>query len=83
MKLTDHVYIGIGSAGSSKGSTFEDWEMAAKSRPRFGRNWWVWIPSIRTNGGCFRPQQITDFNVHWLCFYAYLIVYRFDKKEQV
>ena len=62
-------------SGSSEGCTFEQWELDAPTRPRFGRCWWFWLPKFSTNGGRFKPHQNTDWQIHWLCWVVSLTVY--------
>jgi hypothetical protein len=75
MQLAKHIHIGGTMAGRSTNEHFEQWELESPHRPRFGRNWWFWWPSLRTNGGRFRSHENTDINLHWLCFAAWLTVY--------
>lgn len=70
-----NIYVGFVMAGKTTNEKFEQWELDAPTRPRFGRNWWYWFPSIRTNGGRFRKHETTDVNFHWLCFAAWITVY--------
>lgn len=39
-------------------------------RPRFGFNWWFWLPHINWNGGRFSHDEVVDVNLHWLCFWC-------------
>jgi len=75
MQLTKNIFIGFVIAGKTTNEIFEQWELDAPERPRFGRNWWFWIPSIMTNGGRFKSDQNTDINLRWLCFVLSLTVY--------
>tara|TARA_R110002074_G_scaffold9343_1_gene36980 strand:+ start:51 stop:314 length:264 start_codon:yes stop_codon:yes gene_type:complete len=81
MQITDYIFINLIVAGSSKGVEFEQWELDAKSRPRFGRNWWFWLPNPVTNGGRFKPWENTDIGLHWLCFSLSLTVYSRRKRN--
>ena len=60
-----NIHLSFIVSGSSKGGVFEDWE-----RPRFGRNWWFWLPKISNNGGGFKKGNCTDVGIMWLCFSA-------------
>jgi len=75
IKITKNIYFGAVLAGRSKDEVFEQWELDAPTRPRFGRNWWFWVPSLRTNGGRFRSYENTDINFHWLCLAMWITVY--------
>jgi hypothetical protein len=75
MQITDYTFISLVMAGSSKGTKFEQWELDAKSRPRFGRNWWLWRPNFKSNGGKFKQWENTDIGLQWLCFSLSLTVY--------
>ena len=81
MQITDHIFINLVAAASSKGVEFEQWELDAKSRPRFGRNWWFWLPNLFTNGGSFKPWENTDIVLQWLCFSLSLTVYSRRKRN--
>ena len=81
MQITDYIFIDLFVAGSSKGVEFEQWELDAKSRPRFGRNWWFWLPNPVTNGGRFKPWETTDIGLQWLCFSLSLTVYSRRKRN--
>lgn len=62
------TYLSFVVAGKSANEKFEQWELDSPHHPRFGRNWWFWLPSFKTNGGRFKPHQNTDINFRWLCF---------------
>lgn len=68
MQITKHLFFNFVMAGSSKGNTFEQYEIDAVTRPRFGRNWWYWKPAFTDNGGRFRSNENTDVSIYWLCF---------------
>jgi len=70
-----NIYIHIGMAGRSTNEVFEQWELDASTRPRFGRNWWFWMPTFSWNGGRFKPYENTDISFHWLCFWASFTVF--------
>lgn len=40
------------------------------ARPRFGFNWWFWLPHINWNGGRFSRGEVVDVNFNWLCFWC-------------
>lgn len=80
IQLCKNVYISFGAAGKTTNEVFEQWELDSPTRPRFGRNWWFWKPTFRTNGGRFKSYQNTDINFHWLCFYASFTVYAWNYK---
>jgi hypothetical protein len=67
MQLAKNIFISFVVAGKSANEVFEQWELDSPHRPRFGRNWWFWLPSLKTNGGRFRCHENTDINFHWLC----------------
>lgn len=69
------TYLSLSVAGSSANSKFEQWELESAHRPRFGRNWWFWLPSLQHNGGRFRDFENTDTTLRWLCFSASLTVF--------
>jgi hypothetical protein len=75
MPILKNTYFGFTVAGSSKGETFTEEELQSKYRPRFGRNWWYWLPTFRSNGGRFRSYENTDINFHWLCFAMWITIY--------
>lgn len=75
MRLFKNVFLDFVAAGSSNGSVFEQWELASKARPRFGRNWWYWLPDFSTNGGKFKSDECTDINFSWFCFCFSLTVF--------
>lgn len=75
MQIGRSLFLSFVIAGKSKGNTFEQWELDAKTRPRFGRNWWYWVPSLTTNGGRFKNYENTDVSFHWLCFSLSLTKY--------
>ncbi len=62
------TYLSFVVAGRSTNEKFEQWELDSPHRPRFGRNWWFWLPSFTTNGGRFKSHQNTDISFRWLCF---------------
>jgi hypothetical protein len=70
---SDRIFVGATIAGSSKDSIFERWELESKHRPRFGRNWWFWVPSITSNGGWAKYQTL-DIGLNWLCFAAWVTI---------
>lgn len=76
MKITEKLFISFVIAGSSRHSVFEQWELESAHRPRFGRNWWFWIPALNNNGGGFKRGNCTDLSVNWLCFSLGLIWFR-------
>ena len=76
MRIFKRISFHTAVAGSSINTVFEQWEMDAKTRPRFGRNWWFWTPTPRSNGGRLMRGRTTELSVHWLCFSATLTVYR-------
>jgi hypothetical protein len=80
MQITKNVFIGVVVAGKTTNEVFEQWELEASTRPRFGRNWWFWLPSLTTNGGRFRSHECTDINFHWLCFAPSLTVFPWAKR---
>ena len=82
MQLTKSLFIGVVVAGSSKGNTFEQWELDAKTRPRFGRNWWYWLPSFGWNGGKFKKHENTDISFYWFCFVFNVTLYARQKLTQ-
>ena len=73
--LTNNIYFGATLAGRTTNEKFEQWELDAPTRPRFGRNWWFWWPTLRTNGGRLRSHQNTDINFHWLCLSMWITVF--------
>jgi hypothetical protein len=79
MRLLDNVYLSFVLAGKTTNEVFEQWELDAPTRPRFGRNWWYWLPSLTSNGGRFRSDEITDINFHWLCVSISLTVYSWNR----
>ena len=79
MQLAKNVYLSFCLAGKSEGNIFEKWELESNHRPRFGRNWWFWKPSFRTNGGRFKCHENTDLNANWLCFNVSFTVYSWKK----
>jgi len=68
VSIINNCYLSCIISGSSIGSTFEQWELESSHRPRFGRNWWFWCPSISNNGGNFSKGKCTDIGIYWLCF---------------
>ena len=80
MQIRKNIFLSFVLAGSSKGSTFEQYEIDAETRPRFGRNWWYWLPSLTNNGGRFKSHENTDINFHWLCFGILFTVYSWKAK---
>lgn len=76
-----NIFISVGMAGSSKGSAFEQWELEAKTRPRFGRNWWYWLPNLKSNNGRFHKHENTDITLHWLCFWISFTVFSWGRKK--
>jgi hypothetical protein len=68
MRLSKYLYLSFVMAGSSKGGVFEQWELESEHRPRFGRNWWYWKPSLTNNGGNFKKNRNTDISFYWFCF---------------
>jgi hypothetical protein len=79
MRLLDNVYLSFVLAGKTTNEVFEQWELDAPTRPRFGRNWWYWLPSLTSNGGRFRSYENTDINFHWLCVSISLTVYSWNR----
>lgn len=75
-----NLFISFVMSGSSKGSVFEQWELESKSRPRFGRNWWFWLPSYNWNGGKFKNYENTDISILWLCFSVSITVYSWNRR---
>lgn len=75
-----NIFLCFGIAGKTTNEVFEQWELDAPTRPRFGRNWWYWMPSLRSNGGRFKAHQNTDINFHWFCFWISLTVYSWNCK---
>ena len=79
MRIKDNIFFGVVIAGKTTNEVFEQWELESKHRPRFGRYWWFWMPSISNNGGGFRKNKTTDISFRWLCVSVYLTVYAWDK----
>jgi len=79
-QLTKNIWVGALLAGSSENETFEQWELDAPTRPRFGRNWWFWKPTFNTNGGRLRSYENTDMSFHWLCFTMWITIYAWKCK---
>lgn len=75
MRLASNTYFSFVVAGKTTNEVFEQWELDAPTRPRFGRNWWYWFPSLTTNGGMVKSYENTDINFHWLCLSISLTVY--------
>jgi hypothetical protein len=70
------VTVSRGIAGRvSLGTMFEDLES-----PRFGFNWWLWIPKYSDNGGKFRKNEVIDVDVTWLCFWFGFVFWPNGKK---
>lgn len=82
MQLSKNIFIGYVVAGKSTNEVFEQYELDATTRPRFGRNWWYWVPSLSTNGGRFKSWENTDINFHWLCISISLTVFSWKKNDQ-
>ena len=78
--FTKNIYFGLVLAGKTKNEVFEQWELDAPTRPRFGRNWWFWKPTFKTNGGKFRLHETTDINFHWLCLAMWITVFSWSCK---
>ena len=78
--IKNNTYLSFVVAGKSEGNVFDQEELESLHRPRFGRNWWFWKPTFRTNGGRFKSWQNTDINSHWLCFSLSLTVYSWAKR---
>jgi hypothetical protein len=76
MRLFNEYYLSLVIAGSSKNSIFEDWELEQSFRPRFGRNWWIWVPTVNNNGGNFKKGVCTDLSFIWLCFSLSITCFR-------
>jgi hypothetical protein len=53
-EITRNIFFGATLAGKTTNEVFEQWELDAPTRPRFGRNWWYWKPP---------PQPISQFNI--------------------
>lgn len=81
LQLTRNIGVAMTLAGKTTNETFEQWELDVPTRPRFGRNWWYWFPSIRTNGGRLRSHECTDVNFHWLCLAASITVFPWIKSN--
>jgi hypothetical protein len=80
MQLTENVFVSLVMAGSSKGEVFEDWELNTHTRPRFGRNWWYWLPVLSSNGGRFQRNLCTDINLHLFCWVVSLTVFPIERR---
>jgi hypothetical protein len=80
-EITRNIFIGATLAGKTTNEVFEQWEIDAPTRPRFGRNWWYWKPTFRTNGGGFKPYLNTDINFHWLCIAAWVTIFCWKPKR--
>ena len=64
-------YVSVGMAGKvMPNDQIEDWES-----PKFGRYWWFWTPSFRSNKGKFKLSQNVDYNFHFLCFWLSFTFY--------
>lgn len=74
-EITKNIFFGATLAGRTTNEKFEQWELDAPTRPRFGRNWWLWWPTLRTNGGRLRSHENTDINFHWLCLSMWITVF--------
>ena len=81
MRLTENVYLGLVMAGSSKGEVFSQEKLNAWTRPRFGRNWWFWLPVLNSNGGRFQKNLCTDINLHLFCWVVSLTVYPRERSK--
>lgn len=75
LQITKNIYFGATLAGRTTNEKFEQWELDAPTRPRFGRNWWFWWPTLRANGGRLRSHENTDINFHWLCLSMWITVF--------
>lgn len=80
MQLTKNIFLNFVAAGKSANEVFEQWELESAQCPRFGRNWWYWLPSLRTNGGRFRSHENTDINFHWFCYSISFTVYSWHRR---
>ena len=78
IQISKNIYIGGTIAGKSKNEKFEESELQSPHRPRFGRNWWFWVPTARTNGGRLKSYENTDINFHWLCFTAWVTIFSWN-----
>lgn len=38
--------------------------------------WWYWLPFTHSNGGRAREGEVIDVSLHWLCFWASVIVWK-------
>lgn len=79
--IWDNTYLSFVLASKTTNEVFEQWELESKYRPRFGRCWWFWLPSLKSNGGRFRCYENTDINFHWLCLSISLTVYSWRNRE--
>lgn len=75
MQITKSIFICFVMSGSSKGNAFEQQELESTHRPRFGRNWWFWVPAITSNSGKFGKDECTNVDIYWLCFSLGLTVF--------
>ena len=82
VQIRDNVFLSFVLAGSSEGMLFEPYELEAKTRPRFGRNWWYWTPNLTSNGGRFKSHKTTDISFHFLCLCISLTVYSWKEKPR-
>lgn len=81
MRVPSNVYLSFVLAGKTTNEVFEQWERDSKYRPRFGRNWWFWAPTLHSNGGRFRSYENTDINFHWLCLCISFTVYSWTEPK--
>lgn len=48
--------------------------------PKFGRNWFYWLPKIKYNNGKFWKNEVTDIGLIWLFWVLDITIFGNTKK---
>lgn len=53
-----------------------------QEKPRFGRNWFFYLPSLSWNKGIFWKNEVTDTTFRWLFFWIGLTIWGNNKNNK-
>ena len=79
MEIINNVYVSFVTAGKLNPDDYEHLKECNPCPPRFGRNWWTWIPDVGLNlfGNKNRLEMV---DIRWLCYAFSITNYNLGSK---
>lgn len=70
------IYINLVMSGKFNGKKDET------IIPKFGRNWFYWLPKLKNNKGKFWKNQVTDIGIIWLFWVLDITIWGNNKSTE-